>query len=191
MVSLTAYPLPMNVGWFHLKSTGFTILEMLMVVSIAAVLMMVGIPTFEEFRHKQRMTASISLLHSQIIFARDQAIKLNTNVIACPGNLHSGCSQSNNWTDGWIVFGDLNNDQQFSELESLYRYEPALEEIMVVGNSGRQQLNFYGNGSAPGSNGSITFCDQRGPTKARKLVISNVGRIRRDQADDMNILNCP
>ena len=166
-------------------------LEILMVVSITAVLMIVGIPTFEDFRQNQRMTASISLLHSQIVFARDQAIKLNSNVVACPGDLQSGCSQTNNWTGGWIIFSDLNNDQQFSALESLYRYEPALENIVVLGNSGRKQINFYGNGSAPGSNGSITFCDQRGPTKARKLVISNIGRIRRDQAHDMNILNCP
>jgi type IV fimbrial biogenesis protein FimT len=63
--------------------------------------------------------------------------------------------------------------------------------MFIHGSSGRTSVRFFPDGSTPGSNGSITFCGLGGPGQARKLVISNLGRIRRDTAPDLDSDLCP
>ena len=170
---------------------GFTLLELLITVGIVALLLIIGIPAFQDFGMSQRMSATINALHSHLSLARNQAIRFNTKVIACPGTTGAGCLEEGNWSDGWIVFSDFNDDRQYQTEESLHRVELGMEQVLIHSSSGRHHLRFYPNGSAPGSNGSITFCDRRGPSKARKLVISNLGRIRRDQAQNLDAQYCP
>ena len=172
-------------------TTGFTLLEMLMTMSIAAVLLVVGIPAFQGFGARQRMSAAMHTLHSHLALARNEAIRFNRQVIVCPGDEHRGCTDSIDWSDGWIVFSDLNADGQHQSSEPVHRGETGLEQIVIHGSSGRSSLRFYPNGSAPGSNVSITFCDRRGPAHARKLVLSNTGRIRRDEAPGLDQQHCP
>jgi len=170
---------------------GFTLLELLLVLSIAAVLLILGVPAFQDYGARQRMSAAIHSLHSHVALARDAAIRFNVNVIVCPGDLLHGCKAGNDWSNGWIVFSDYNGDGQYQPLETVHRVEAGLEQIAIYSSAGRPNLRFYPNGSAPGSNGSITFCDWRGPAHARKLVVSNSGRIRRDEAPGLDDRYCP
>jgi len=170
---------------------GFTSLELLITVAIAAILLIIGVPTFQDFGLRQRMSAAVRTLHDHLALARNQAIRFNTEIVLCPGALEAGCNGTTNWSSGWIVFSDLNGDRQYQPLESVHRIEDPLDQIMVQGSSGRTSLRFFPNGSAPGSNSSITFCDRRGPAHARKLVISNTGRIRRDVAPGLDDRLCP
>jgi type IV fimbrial biogenesis protein FimT len=171
--------------------TGFTVLEMLLVLTITAILLILGIPALQSYEMRQRMSAGMNLLHTQLALARNEAIRFNAQVVACPGNVASGCSDAADWSEGWIVFADRNGDRRHQQTESVLRVEPGLEQMVIRSSSGRTNLRFYPNGSAPGSNSSITFCDQRGPANARKLVISNTGRIRREEAPEINPGNCP
>ena len=170
---------------------GFTVLEILLVISIVAVVLVMGIPSFRDFGLRQRMSAAIDNLHGHLALARHEAINRNTQVVACPGNRTTGCANSTDWSNGWIVFSDLNGDRQYQAGEILHRVEIGQELLVIHSSPGRTNLRFYPNGSAPGSNGSITFCDLRGPEHARKLVISNIGRIRRDDAPELDPSHCP
>jgi type IV fimbrial biogenesis protein FimT len=171
--------------------TGFTVLEMLLVLAITAILMIIGIPALQTYEMRQRMNAAMHLLHGQLVLARNEAIRFNTQVVACPGNTETGCLEAADWSGGWIVFADLNGDRLYQQTENVFRAEPGLEQVVIRSTAGRTSLRFYPNGSAPGSNGSITFCDERGPAAARKLLISNSGRIRRDEAPEIDASNCP
>jgi len=172
-------------------SAAFTVLEMLTTLGVLAILLVIGVPTLTEYGLRQRMNASINALHTDLTLARSEAIQLNTQVVACPGNRATGCLDSNDWSQGWIIFSDLNGDKQLQALENIHRAEPALEQLLVLSTPGRRLIRFYPNGSAPGSNGSISFCDRRGPENARRLVISTVGRIRREEAPALDPEDCP
>ncbi len=174
-----------------ITGTGFTVLEMLMVLAITAILMIIGIPALQSYEMRQRMSAAVDLLHTHLVLARHEAIYMNAQVVACPGKPPGGCTGEGDWSDGWIVFADLNGDRQHQGAETMLRVEPSLEQMVIRSSPGRTNLRFYPNGSAPGSNTSITFCDQRGPLNARKLLISNTGRIRREEAPEINPGNCP
>jgi type IV fimbrial biogenesis protein FimT len=170
---------------------GFYVLELMVTVAIAAILLVIGVPAFQDFGARQRMSAAMHALHGQLALARNTAIRHGTAVVACPGGPDTGCRAGSDWSEGWFVFSDFNGDRAFQAGERVHRVEPGLEQIVIRSSSGRQSLRFFPNGSAPGSNGSITFCDRRGPAAARKLVISNLGRIRREEAPDTDPADCP
>lgn len=172
-------------------ANGLTILEILVTLGIAAILLLAGIPTFSDFTLRQRMNAVVNSLHSDLNLARGQAIHRFTTVTACPGNPQDGCVGGSDWSGGWIVFSDLNDDRQRQDTEPLSRHGHGDERITILSAASRPDVRFFPNGSAPGSNGSISLCGPRGPAHARKLVISNLGRIRRDLAPDLDESRCP
>jgi type IV fimbrial biogenesis protein FimT len=177
--------------WVEGHGSGFTVLECLIVISILAILLVQGIPALRDYGLRQRMSAAMHGLHSHLAMARNDAVRFNSEIVACPGNKESGCRPDSNWDFGWLVFDDFNGDHQFQTTEQLLAAEPGLEHIMIRSSSGRTYLRFVANGSAPGSNSSISFCDVRGPLAARKLVVSNLGRIRREPMPDINPDLCP
>jgi type IV fimbrial biogenesis protein FimT len=173
------------------KLRAFTILELMITITIMAILVTIGIPAFQDYALKQRLNAAVNALHSDLLLARSQAIYRDMQVTACPGNPTAGCAGSTEWSDGWIVFGDRNEDREYQDKEDLLHHGQAVEHMAIHSSSGRTTIRFYPNGSAPGSNTSISFCGLGGPGKARKLVISNLGRVRRDDFPGISAEACP
>ena len=170
---------------------GFSLIELLFTLTLAAIALIIAVPVFSEFGQRQRMDAAVTDLHNHLMLARNEAIYRNVQIVACPGDAIDGCLDTTDWSDGWLVFSDLNEDRSLQAGESVHRSEPGLELLAISSSNGRTSLRFMPNGSAPGSNVSISFCDRRGPEKARKLVISNSGRIRRDVAPETESDDCP
>ena len=173
------------------KSRAFTLIEMMITISILAVLLSLGVPAFKDFALKQQLSAATSALHNDLLLARNQAIHRNVQVIACPWDSSGGCTGAADWSEGWAVFGDSNEDGNYQGEEILLRRGQGLENVIIHGAASRPTLRFFSNGTAPGSNGSISICGLGGPQQARKLVISNLGRIRRDQAPSLDEAHCP
>jgi type IV fimbrial biogenesis protein FimT len=178
-------------GTGHSFSGGFTTLELMITLSIASILLVAGVPTFQVFSQKQLMKAALNSLQNDLMLGRSEAVHLNTRVVTCPGNSVEGCSDSREWNDGWIVFADDNADRQLQPTETVIRNGHEFENLLIRSSAARTDVRFFPDGSAPGSNGSITFCGLGGPPLARKLVISNLGRIRRDASPTVKAEDCP
>jgi type IV fimbrial biogenesis protein FimT len=172
-------------------SNGFTVLELMITISIAGILLAAGVPSFQNFSNRQQMKAAVASLQNDLMMGRSEAVHLNARIVTCPGNPAQGCTGANEWSAGWIVFTDDNADRQRQPGESIVRRGYGLDHMLIRSSAGRTDVRFFPDGSAPGSNGSITFCGLGGPDQARKLVISILGRIRRDTAPDMDTADCP
>jgi len=175
----------------HGHGTGTTVIELMVTLCIAAILLTVAAPALESFSNRQRMKAAVSALHNDLLAARSQAVYRNAVVTACPGAPDSGCTGASDWTGGWIVFEDINGDRQRQQSEFLLRHGQPFEAIEIHAPASRQEIRFFPDGSTPGSNGSISLCGRGGPDGAKKLVISNIGRIRRDAYPGINSSLCP
>jgi len=171
--------------------TGFTVLELMITISIAGILLVTAAPSFQSFSQRQHMKAAVTSLQNDLMMARSEAVRLNIRVVTCPGDPAQGCTGSNEWHTGWIVFVDDNADRQRQPGERIVRRGQELENLWVRSSTSRTDVRFSPDGSAPGSNGSISFCGPGGPGQARKLVISNLGRIRRDEAPGLDTAECP
>jgi type IV fimbrial biogenesis protein FimT len=166
-------------------------LELVITMIVVTVLILIAVPTFDYWQAKQRMNAALHALHQDLLAARSQAILLGTHVVACPGNFANGCRDDSDWSRGWLVFQDIDANRQYGPTESLIRNSRATERVNIMSSAHRNSFRFYANGTAPGSNGSIWFCGARGPQHAQRIVVSNVGRIRREHFDGLELEDCP
>ena len=173
------------------SSKGITALDLLITMMLVALLAATGIPGMREYSLNQQMKSAVAMLHADLSLARNDAISLDASTVACPGSSATGCTGQSQWHPGWLVFVDLNGDRNWQNTEPLLRKASALESMTVQSSTGRQQVHFFPGGSAPGSNSSIVFCDQRGFRGGRKLVISNTGRIRRSTLTVSDEARCP
>lgn len=77
------------------SAAGFTLIEMMITVSIAAILLAVSVPTFRTFTYSQRVKTSSFDMYSTLMFARSEAIKRRADVTVT--------AVSSDWNNGWTV----------------------------------------------------------------------------------------
>jgi len=93
------------------QTRGFTMIELLVVVAIAAIVATIGIPALQGTLRDFRQKSALSLLVSDLNQARGEAIKRNSRVLLCVRDAAgTACSVSTNWLSGWLACIDSNND---------------------------------------------------------------------------------
>jgi type IV fimbrial biogenesis protein FimT len=79
-------------------SRGFTLIELMVVVTIAAVMLGIAVPSFTGFVAGQRVKTAASEFAMAVVFARAEAIKRNADV-----TITAAASGATGWQDGWTV----------------------------------------------------------------------------------------
>ena len=164
------------------NQTGFSALELLVTMAVAAILMATAAPPFKSYTWNLRLKSAVETLRSDLNLARNRAISMNASVVVCPvidpnssGELT--CANISEWQQGWMVFADTNEDRQRQSLEPVLKKSGAIEYVHISSSLSRNALRFYPNGSAPASNATVVFCDRRGASFGSKISLSNSGRI--------------
>jgi type IV fimbrial biogenesis protein FimT len=75
---------------------GFTLLELIVTISIAGILMALAIPSFSDMIRGSRLTTTINELVGSLNLARSEAVKRGTTVIV-------KAKTGTNWESGWTV----------------------------------------------------------------------------------------
>jgi type IV fimbrial biogenesis protein FimT len=75
---------------------GFTIIEAMIVVTIAAILAAAALPAYNDFVKNQRVKNASFDLFTTLVLARSEAVTRNTAVTITP-------TSTSNWADGWTV----------------------------------------------------------------------------------------
>ena len=147
-------------------------------MAITMILLSTAVPALKNYSWNLRMKTTMDMLQTDLNLARSRAISLNTPTVVCPVTEGFSCTNSGKWQHGWIVFTDFNGDRQRQAEEMILKRTAAIELIDISSSVSRNTLRFYPNGSAPGSNATILFCDQRGSEYAGTITLSSSGRIR-------------
>lgn len=89
---------------------GLTLIELMVVVTIAAILAGIAAPSFSNLINSTRMASTMSQLTSDLNRARSEAIKRNRRVLVCVRGTDTACGAGTNWQNGWLVCYDENQD---------------------------------------------------------------------------------
>ncbi len=120
---------------------GFTLLELLIALSIIGILGAVGIPSYSKMQENSSFSSGFNNLNSAYRIARAEAVKTSSPMVIKPGG-----DGGNNWSDGWKVENELTTDIIFQA--------PALKGDWTVSGSnvnsnadGENKIRFLGDGS--------------------------------------------
>ncbi|MDO9401859.1 MAG: GspH/FimT family pseudopilin [Polaromonas sp.] len=108
-------------------SRGFTLIELMVVITIAGVMLGIGVPSFKSFIAGQRVKTAAGDFSTAAIYARSEAIKRNAEVglVAAAGG----------WKDGWSVKAGAVTLSQQAAFPAL-TMTSAVAEVVYLG-SGR------------------------------------------------------
>jgi type IV fimbrial biogenesis protein FimT len=109
----------------HRQQTGFTLIELMVVVALVAILTMLATPSFVSMIQSNRVSAEVNAFTGDLEFARSEAIKQGVPVSVCASSNGSSCLGANTWQSGWIVFSDLDGSGTVTAGDTLLRKRPA------------------------------------------------------------------
>lgn len=89
-------------GRVRTAERGFTLVEMMITIGIAAILLAVASPSFLNVVLGNRLNSSANNLVSSAILARSEAIKRNKQVRMCVSSDGATCA-TGGWEQGWIL----------------------------------------------------------------------------------------
>jgi type IV fimbrial biogenesis protein FimT len=162
---------------------GFTLLELLCAIAIAALLLVLSGASVGSWipRYQQRNAAAA--LAEALQAARGEALRRNVRVDLCPTLDQATCDPGGRWDAGWMTFVDENGNGKRDAGEPLVRVEtPAGARISVTGNkpvASYVSYTPYGHtrlASGALQMGTFTVC-KPGQT-AIEVVLANGGRPR-------------
>ncbi|MFR0691631.1 GspH/FimT family pseudopilin [Enterobacterales bacterium AE_CKDN230030158-1A_HGKHYDSX7] len=84
------------------RGGGFTLLELMVTVALAATLAALALPSFDDVTLSSKLSASANDLVAGVAVARSEAIKRNAVASMCVSTNGSSCG-SGGWEQGWIV----------------------------------------------------------------------------------------
>lgn len=163
-------------------SFGFSLIELLVSLSLLTFLVTVAIPGFGQFLQKSQLVSEQQKIQSVLSYTRMAAVTQVQNVVICRWDGESGCtgrSASNTliWSEGALVFVDLDKDRELDEPEEkVLKIFPFSDSNQISWNRG-ETLVYEADGSVRGgSNGTFTI---ENGGEVYELVISLTGRVRR------------
>ncbi|WP_353393985.1 GspH/FimT family pseudopilin [Hydrogenophaga sp. 5NK40-0174] len=166
--------------------TGFTLVEVMVAVCVLAILLGVAIPRFERLIEKARLKSIGADFLVDLQLARSEAIVRGRRVALCAAASSEACSPKGDWTSGWMLFVDSNNNGSREIGELVLRYHTAVPPgWRVAGNRPvSRYISYNGLGatrltSGAFQAGTVTVCKIASNSKeAIKVVINSVGRPR-------------
>ena len=101
---------------------GFSMIELVITIAIAAILLTLAIPSFTSFLNSNRVSGQANELLATFQTARLESIRRGRQVVVCgSSNANAAtptCSGTAAW-GGWISFVDTDNDEVFDTGETL------------------------------------------------------------------------
>jgi type IV fimbrial biogenesis protein FimT len=116
------------------KCAGISLVEMMIAITIIAVLASVAVPSYRSVTTRNRISSEIGALMGDFQYARSESVRQGLTVVVCtiadPNANPPTCGASSSWQNGWIVFSDVGGSGA---------YDPTKGDVLL-----RQQQPFAG-----------------------------------------------
>lgn len=165
---------------------GVTLLELIVALSVASILLLVALPSYGPFVSQSRVDTVTNQLISTVSIARSEAIKRGQAVAVCSKNADPAqtcvpaANGAQNWSDGWIVFTDA-DDNQVAAANEIIKVFGNLDDASTVQFSNGTTMVFDSLGllsTASVNDETFTVGDNLDAAMGAGLSVTPTGRIR-------------
>ena len=170
------------------RSAGFTLIELIVTIAIAAIVLVMGVPSFQDTIRNNRLATQANELISALNLARSEAIKRGVTVSICKSANGSTCGGSG-WSNGWIVFVNRDNDSpaQVDAGEEILRvYGPVPTNYSLNANNNFTNYISYRPTDRSNNIGRFVLCEGGQLNYSRAIFINITGRPRLGQDNNHN-----
>ena len=161
-----------------LAARGFTLMELLITLTVAGILIAIAMPAFSSFVQDTRLSNEANTLVYDLNLARSDAVKFDTAVQVCASTDQTTCAGAGTWAPGWVVLCPAACPPDLGGSPALLRVAPPLNTGNTADEaSGAVSVSFAATGQTGGGNLQFVFCDRRGAAYARDVEINAIGEI--------------
>jgi len=166
------------------RKNGFTLLELMVTLAVAAILLSVGVPGFRSVIMDNRLVRDTNQFVASINLARSAAVRFQRTAAVCASaNFDAtvpSCSNSTDWSQGWIVWVDKNRDGVTDANEVLAVQAPINDSTTFSATSAAFfAYDARGFGRSPADD--LMMCDSRSGETGRRIRMNAVGRTHVDR----------
>lgn len=165
----------------HKKSNGFTLIELVITLSILTIVASFALPTIHSFQSRQEFSHLVHLMRQQLNLARSHAVTVQSDIVMCASSNLITC-QNEQWHQGILLYIDTNRNQKHDPNELIIS---SISTQLKYGS-----LHWHGNASHPhqvifqsdtglprGSMGHFSYCNFDQTEFQRDLAIGMMGHL--------------
>lgn len=145
---------------------GFTLIEMMVTVAVLAIILGIGVPSFQGLIERNRVSTATDKLFSALTTARSEAIRLGQDV--------SVTQEDDGWGNGWTIAIDSSNTE--------LRVENALPGNIAISEAGGStEIVFSVNGrlTTPASNRAVFEVSlANSSVTPRQIAVNEIGHVQ-------------
>lgn len=160
------------------RATGFTLVELAVALTVIGILLTVAVPAMHNTLLDARRARALNAVLHSLSAARAESIRSSAEAVLCPTDGSDRCMGStDDWSRGWMVFvnGDGDVPPSRDDNERIVARHQAEGSGTIVANRTRF---IYRPHARRATAGTLVYCDERGPSAARAVIVSYTGRPR-------------
>ncbi|MDH3587523.1 MAG: GspH/FimT family pseudopilin, partial [Gammaproteobacteria bacterium] len=93
------------------RDHGYSLLELLMTIAIAAMILTLGLPSFSALKARNAQRVEVNALFHAVHLARKGSIMRKQVVSLCPTADGDSCNPGRDWSGGFLVFENSDRDE--------------------------------------------------------------------------------
>lgn len=159
--------------------SGFTLLELMVVLAVGALILSFGVPSFVGVVRDTRIVSETNQFVTSVNLARSAAVQFQRDATICTSNDYSAttpsCSGATDWSNGWVVWVDKDRDSAIDADEVLSVQEP-LSDTTVFDSASNNRFAYDARGFGLTGADTVSVCDNRTNETGRRIRINAAGR---------------
>lgn len=162
-----------------MRCRGFSLIELMITIAVLAILLAIGLPSFQGSLRSNRLATSTNELIATMSLARSEAIRNVRGAMVCPSADGEACSAAPDWNEGWIVWRDMDGDS-IASADEVLRYVQPKAQMQIAGPA---SIDFDSRGRVPSGLATITLEPEEcgGRPMRRTVQVRVTGQVAKSQ----------